>query len=209
MALSDAYATAAEYRARIVKIDNADDSTILEDLKAGSRLVDHHTGQPFGFNKDASPTTRVVYPTVAGRSLIVPPIASSAGIVIKVDTNLTGSFSGYTAIPDADYQLRPLDAALVSRPYTELYIPSWASSATYLWAKDVPVQITATFGWPSVPEAIKRATIELTAIVRLESPRGTNRIDDFGQVLSVSRRARDIVDELMQMYHPTGGVVVG
>lgn len=172
-------------------------------------MVDHHASQPFGFNKDASPTTRVVYPTASGRSLVVPPIAASAGIVLKVDSNLIGDFSGYTAIPDADYELLPRDAALMGLPYTEIYIPPWASSSTYLWANDVPVQVTATFGWPAVPEAIKRATVELTAIVRLESPRGTNRIDDFGQVLSVSRKARDIVDELMWMYHPTGGVVVG
>lgn len=208
MALSDAYVTAAQYRARVEKTDTGDDTVIDEDLKAASRLVDHHAGQPFGFNKDAAPTTRVVWPTVAGRSLVVPPIAAAAGVVLKVDTNLLGSFTSYTAIPSTDYQLLPRDAALVARPYTEIYIPAWATSATYLWAKDVPVQVTATFGWPSVPEAIKRATVELCGIVRLEVPRGTNRIDDFGQVLSVSRRARDIIDELVLMYHPTGGVVV-
>jgi hypothetical protein len=209
MPLDDAYATAAEYRARVIKADSSDDAAILADLKAAKALIDHRAGQPFGFNKDASATTRVIWPKAAGRSLIVPPIADPTGMAILVDTSLTGSFSGYTAIPDADFQLRPLDAALTSLPYTEIYIPSWASASTYLWAVDVPVQITAIFGWPAVPEAIKRACIELTAIVRLESPRGTNRLDDFGQVLSISARARDIIDDLIRVYHPTGGVVVG
>lgn len=207
MAITDAYATAAEYRSRVQKSDSGDDTAILADLKAASRFIESRTG--LFFNKDASVVTRVVEPDSAGPSLAVPPIASTEGIEILVDLYRTGSFAGLTPLTTDQYQLRPLNAAVGPEPgpYTEIFIPSWSSA--YLWSPTAPVQVTAIWGWPTVPDGIKRVCIELAAIIRLESPRATSRVDTFGNLLNTSARARDIIDDLMLAYSPTAGIGIG
>jgi hypothetical protein len=63
--------------------------------------------------------------------------------------------------------------------------------------------VIGKFGWPAVPAGIKRATIELARILRMETPRATNQyapVADVGSVVSVSRPAQDIVERLTEEY---------
>lgn len=207
MAITDAYATAAEYRDRIQKGTSAQDANILLDLKAVSRYIESITGR--FFNKDASALARVVNPVANGKLLdLGADIASLTGLSVVVDQNAVGSFSGLTALDAAAYQVYPLNAALgpEPKPYTQLYIPSW--STAYLWSTSAPIQVTAIWGWPAVPEAIKRACIDLTGILRLETPRASRTMNvSMNEVVSTSRIAQDIVGELVRTYSLTGGVV--
>lgn len=62
-------------------------------------------------------------------------------------------------------------------------------------------EVTAIFGWPAVPKGIERATIDLTAILRLESPRATSHItESIDTVVGTSFEAQKIVDELSRVY---------
>lgn len=199
MAITDAYATVDTYRAHAGKIDSASDEVIKDDLEAISRYIEGMLGGRY-FTKDAVATARIFNPAIAGASLYVDDIATLTGLSILVDTYRTGSFAGLTPLTSTQYQAYPLNAASgpEPRPYTQLYIPAW--STAYYWSPTAPVQVTAVWGWPAVPKLIEKSCIELTRILRLESPRATNRFTDMGEVLGTNRQARDIVTKLADQY---------
>lgn len=124
---------------------------------------------------------------------------ASAPTEIAVDQNRSDDFTSLV-LTSSDYELLPRNAALgpEAKPYTQVELTAWG--AVYAWPRDARVRITGVWGWPAVPEAIKRATVELTAILRTESPRATRTITDLGQVTGMSSRGASIVDDLMIHY---------
>src|SRR3990167_573614 len=190
MSLSDAYATAALYRAQITMTDTAQDAEILTDLKAVSRYIEGKLGR--FFNVDVSDATRLFIPRSASATLYIDDL-SAAPTSIKVDEDGDGSFADETAYVTTDYELQPLNAAIQPEawPYTRIVIPSWSTKGN--WPAGGRVQIVGKFGWPAVPEPIRAACIQLTAILRLESPRATNRIAEMDQVIGTSNEAQAIL----------------
>src|SRR5581483_9366143 len=109
MAVTDAYATAAMYRATDRgKIDTSRDSDVDADLLAVSRYIDAQLGR--FFTKDASAVARVFEGGKSGWRLRVDDIAVNSGVIVKVDMNYDGSFSGETAWSATDFTLYPLNA---------------------------------------------------------------------------------------------------
>ncbi len=200
MSLLTPYATPEDYTAAG---KGAVDARLKDDLVAISRYIDDQLHPGYGggfFAKDDSAQVRIYYPPRAGRTLSVDPIATTTSLAIKMDNNMDGSFTE-TAWAAADYQLLPLNAAAGPEvnPWDEIYIPLWSSQPVFV--PQIAVQVTAFWGWPSVPAAIKTACIELTAILRVQSPYATNTYSvDIGRVLGVSPIARSILAELMSVY---------
>lgn len=188
MALSDPYATVAEYQAVVGSQDAGSNAAIESDLKAVSRWLDRRLGR--FFNKDASAVARVyIVPRARTappmdwaesenpfrwgnvyRTLEVDDVADTNGLVIKIDDDANGNFDE-TALNTTDYELQPLNAPLgpEARPYERIGIPSWSTAGG--WRSGARVQVTAIFGWPAVPAAIKRATIDITSTMRTGSSR--------------------------------------
>jgi hypothetical protein len=192
--------------------NSADDTTIiLPAAKAVSRYMDLRLGR--FFTKDAAALAREYSTRDLGADgdrasglLYVDDIATTAGLSILVDTLQVGSFAGLTPLAATEYELRPRNAALGPDPwpYTEIALTSWGTSA---WSG--PVQITAVWGWPAVPEAIKQACIQLVGILLMKSPRATREVNlGLGTVLATSSAAQSIIGELMSVYSRNGGVVV-
>lgn len=133
------------------------------------------------------------------RVLRVDDIGSTSGLVIKIDDDNDGSVADETALTSSDYQLRPLNAASMVQPesYNQIHLPAWSSRGS--WPRGVLVSVTAVWGWPAVPEQIVSATIELTRLLRVEGPRATNRLDEGGVPLFLSRdaQARNIINQLV------------
>lgn len=228
MALTDPYASVQEYRDVVDKTDAASDGAILDDLTAVSRWLDLKLGR--FFTKDAAPVARVF--TIPGalrnrfmvpplgwaesenpymygtwsRSLTVDDIASTTGLSIICDTDRNGLFDD-GALAATDYELWPLNAALgpEPKPYTTIVIPSWSTVGGF--PVGVRVQVTAVWGWPAIPAAIARATCHLTGILRLESPRATSRVNELGEVLSTSKQARDLLEDLRAQYARKDAIV--
>ncbi len=114
-----------------------------------------------------------------------------------------GSFADDTALVSTDYELHPINAPRGPEvwPYTSIVLTDWGTKLSF--GKGQRVEVVGKFGWPAVPEAVKHATAELTAILRLESPRATNQIAPMAEVmgvLSTSRPAQDIVQRLIEQY---------
>ena len=188
MALTDAYATAAEYRGVIDKTDTKDDTEILSDLKAISRYLEGKLGR--FFNKDASAVARIYMAPSTTRTLWVTDM-SEAPVTVKFDYDGDGVYETATT----NYKLLPFNAPVEPepQPYTRIYFDSHLS-------KGQMVEITAKYGWPAVPEAIKKATIHLTAILRLETPRATRRIQELGETIEASTDAQSIIRQLTDNY---------
>jgi len=199
LAVTDAYATAATYRGLISKTDTGEDAEILTDLTAISRYMDRRLGR--FFTTDASAVAReyqAVQYSNQPKSLFIDDMVTLTSI--KVDTDDDGSFADESAWASTDYELQPRNAAdgPEAGPYTEIFIPPWSSKD--LWGQH-RVQVTATFGWPAVPSAIEQACVQLTGILRLETPRATRTVNVGAEtVLETSRQAQEIVTALMQMY---------
>lgn len=195
MAVTDAYADAETYRDLANKTDDSEDPEILEDLTAVSRWLEKKLGR--FFTKDAAAVARVYYPEAYGRSLIVNDLAA-APTSIKVDEDLDGLFTDETAFAATDYELRPLNAdkGPEPRPYTEIWLPEWTTQN--LWRPKYKVEVTAQFGWPSVPKPIEFGVCRITAILRLETPWATSRIpESIDQSVDAAPSARRILDQLL------------
>ena len=197
MAVDAAYATAAQYRAVIGKTDTGQDADILTDLKSISRYLEGKLGR--FFNVDAADVTRVYTTPVTSDHIWIDDL-SAAPTSIKIDTDGDGSFADEDALTASDYELIPLNAALgpEARPYTSIRLTEWGDYVQFV--KGQRVQIVGKFGWASVPDAIQRACIQLTAILRLESPRATRRISELDGTIEASADAANIVRQLTDSY---------
>lgn len=196
MAIGDAYATVAQYKAQTGKSGAGDDVPLARSLLAVTHLINKKLRRPAGFNKDAAAVARVFRPRHDDSVLDVPDLVSVAAI--GIDAGSTGLFD--TVLKVADYELLPFNAddGPESRPYDQIGLLSWRSRTR--WIAGQRVEVTAVWGWPAVPDAIVDACIELTAILRVESPRATNTVNELDQVLSTSRVAQNILSELMAPY---------
>jgi hypothetical protein len=193
MSLGTAYASAANYRAATGMVDTSKDAEILKDLEAISRHIDFRMGR--FFNKNATDATRIYVAEQSTNALWVDDL-SAAPTTVKVDTTRNGTFD--TTI--TDYELLPLNASIEPEPhpFTQIRLLPWSNKPYF--SKGERVEVVGKFGWPAVPEAVKRATIQLTAILRLESPRATTRIPEMGDVISTSPEAQHIIRQLLDQY---------
>ncbi len=198
------YASVEDYLQAAGNSDDSDSTTIARQLSACSRLFDSEAGQWFGL--DASPTARIYigkYPDYLDVDIEgCPGIGNVSGLTVHVDRNENGTYSEVWA--PTDYELWPRNATPEPTPYTRLVVPSW-STKTFPVGSEYGkargrVKVTARFGWPQVPEAVRADVIELCRIWRTESPRATGRIDELGQLVNDSPLARSLVSRFRSAY---------
>lgn len=157
--------------------DTADNQEMLDRLAAASRRVDRDTGRRHGFWADKTATARTFRPT-HGELLIVDDMAVAPTSVA------IGSGTSYTTISSAFYDFLPENALADGRALEVIrYING-------CWPTDgiTRVQVTARWGWPSIPDEIHEATLLLAARLfrRKDSPEGVRGFSDLG-VIRVGR----------------------
>ena len=200
MAIVNGYATLADVKAAARITDTIDDGLLETAIESSSRDIDAYTERVF-FNTGATAVTRVYIPENI-YLLETDDIISVTSI--KTDTTGEGGFDQtWTA---TDYQLEPLNgiAGGIATPFTRI-----RAIGSLLWpiyeprdinAGQASVEITARFGFASIPSAIKQATIlaSLRAYKRYESPTGVLGFSDIG-VVRVGRLDPD-VERLVSPY---------
>lgn len=169
MSLGDSYATAAEARARWQKADVGDDTTIDAQLKAVSHYIDSRCRRRDGFNQSASVEARLFDGN--GKSRVwLDDIATVTGLIVKVDLNADYDVadSGETLTINTHFWTYPDNAAVGSdpKPYEALELVPTNSVVTVWPLQRRAIEVTAKFGWPEVPEAIKELTVALTRYLR-------------------------------------------
>ena len=202
-AINQAYATVQEYKAVVGNSDSAADILIARHLLTCSRLFDREVGQWFG--KSDAPVSRIFKAKWTDRLDLdvdedgCPGIADMTGFAIKVDTDDDGSFADESAWSAGDFELLPRNAQLgpESRPYTRI---ETSRSSSKRFVPGNRVQVTAIWGWPAVPDAVRDEIIELCGIWRTENPRATGRMNELDAVVSASPMAMSLLKRVREAY---------
>lgn len=210
MALGDPYVTAAQLKTRLGISDSTDDTAITSACAAASRWVDNFCGREvFGFNVATAATARV-YERLSPRRVLVDDISSTTSLVVKVDQGGDGVYETTWTL-GTDFQLEPLNsvvAAGVSRPYTSIVT---LSTQTIPCVSGRPgIEVTALWGWPSVPSLVTEATYQLAeeTFKLKDAPFGVAGVNDFG-VLRIGNQTLNRVQGMLAAYVRGGGVLVG
>lgn len=173
------YILLGELKAMLRINDYVDDELLGSHIEAASRTIDdicHRT-----FSLDTTATARVFYPD-SPRVVRIDDVGSSSGFEVRIDNDLNGSFE--TLITDATTQ--PDNALVKGVPVTKL-----VAYETY-WPMDSrpTVQVTARWGYPTVPEPVRSACGILAGRLfkRADSLLG---VAGFGDLGAITLRAVD------------------
>ena len=140
------YATLAEAKGRLGVTDTADDTKIESMIEAMSRAIDEEMGRRFYTTAD----DEVRYFTAEWSDLLYAgDVVSVTSILVDEDGDRTYERTWAAT----DYDLEPFNAALESKPYTEI-----RTSPLGLYAFPVGtrrgVKVTGKFGWSTTPAQI-------------------------------------------------------
>jgi hypothetical protein len=175
MAITNGYATLSDVKAAL-RITDAIDDTLLETaIESASRMIDGYTARTFS---NAGTATRN-FAATDDLNLIIDDAISISEVA---STDEIGD--SYTVWKVTDYQLEPLNSRSDG-----LYMPYTGIRAVndYAWPvvdQQALCRITGVWGWPSVPTAIKQATIIQSSRLykRLDSPLGVAGFGDMGAI---------------------------
>jgi hypothetical protein len=175
MAITNGYATLSEVKNSLRITDSIDDTMLEVAIESASRMIDGYTARTF---YNAGTAVRNFAATDAINLIIDDAISVSE----VASTDEIGDT--YTVWNANDFQLEPLNSRSDG-----LYMPYSGIRAvnTYTWPvvdQQALCRITGVWGWPSVPIAIKQATIIQSSRLykRLDSPLGVAGFGDMGAI---------------------------
>lgn len=176
--------------------DTTDDARLESACDAATQQVQAECGRQF--IQDSSATARVF---VASSALFVEvdDFQTTVGLIVKTDDDNNGTFE--TTWASTDYQLEPLNGRLEGQqwPYTQLraiearYWPRWRGQAL--------VQITARWGWSTIPAPVKQAAeIQALSIFKAaDAPLGVAGFGDIG-VVRLRQAMHPVASSLLTQY---------
>ena len=198
------YITTEELAAHLRIDDQDDDPRLSAVISAVSRAIDKHCGQ--FFYSTSGTGARVYTPTSPGW-VTTHPIATTSGLSVATGTD--GTF-GTTWTISTDFVLKP-DDGIDSSGQTVAYNRLVAVSSKGFPVRTRPtVQVTANWGWPDVPDAVKEACLIKAARVfrRRDTPEGIAGGVEFGAIRVSSREDPDAAMLLAPYCNPAGAPVV-
>jgi hypothetical protein len=203
--LVNAYIAVAELREEIGDTGSILDTDVIERaINAASRAVDNYCsgGVPGSrrFWRDAVATTRVFRADSPTRAWVMD-ISTTTSLVVKTDEDGDGTYE--RTWTSSDYQLEPLNQDVVAAgdtvtPYAWWEIVAVDTLLFPVWVNQrAGLQVTARFGWSSVPDEVKRATLlkAVSLFKRKDAPFGVAGFGEFGAV-RITRNDPDVVDLL-------------
>ena len=201
MAITNGYATLAAIKAYLSISDTTDDTLLETLIESASRSIDKIANRRF--YADTTATVRL-YRAYSDVFVYTDDISSTTGLIVKVDEAGNGTYSK-TLTLNTDYIMDPLTADALGRPFTQLTMvsnnESWPIFPGLTQNGLRPgVQVTAKFGWPSVPSDVNVACLILTADLykRKDAPGGVLGLGDLG-VIRMSPVGRD-VSQMVRSY---------
>ena len=169
---------------------SGDDTFLNLSVDSPEELIDDLGGRSFTQDSGVSAKTFRAQPYYA----VTDDISTLTGLLVKTDTSGDGTFD--TTWASTDYQLEPLNNVAASRPVWNLRA---VGSYTFPVYGDglVSLEVTARWGWPAVPSAIKQVALMLASryYSRKASPLGVIGVGDFGPV-RISRYDQDVTQML-------------
>lgn len=196
MAITNGYATLAQVKSALRITDNVDDTLLEQAIESASRRIDGYCGR--WFYKTAS-TAILVYP-FDYYNVPVQDIANTT-VTVAVSTQGNGVYD-QTWTQGVDYQLEPLNASLNSKPYNNIMAIGGKTFPIQLQPNVPYVQVTAQWGWQSVPIDVTQACVLLSIrqFARLNAALGIVGFNDMAvQVKAVDPDVRDLLNQYRLM----------
>lgn len=207
MAWAPDYASTGELAALVRIGDTLDDAHLALAIAAASRAIDHTTNRQFGqlaAVEDRYYTAR--WDRQACRWVVsIDDLMVSAGLVVKVDGLDDGTYPDVIAA--GSVRLGPVNAAAKGRPWTELVI--WSDASVQPTGLEAGVQVTARWGWSSVPTAIKQACLMQASrlLARRDAPFGIAGSPEVGSEMRLLARLDPDVSVAVAPYRRWWGAV--
>lgn len=154
MTLTNCYATLAETKADQAISDTINDTILDYAINAASRQIDGYTGRRFW--QDGSVVARTYYADDASM-VVTDDISTTTGLIVKTDSADDGTFATTLTITTA-FVLGPLNVAAMV-PVHPFETIQAVSGYTFMTGERPGVQVTAKFGWPAVPDDVRKACI--------------------------------------------------
>jgi hypothetical protein len=188
------YCSVEELKSRLGVTGTGDDLELTFAVQAASRSVDEICGRYFWRGTD----TRTYVPQSIWEQSLDDLVSVTT---LKIDRDGDGTFEETWTL-NTDYALTPYNTGSTGelRPYTGMRITGTKFLPfTWMWSHLDRIQVTGVFGWPSVPLAVKQASLIAAAdLFKLkDAPFGVAGISDFG-VMRV--KANPIVPALLARY---------
>ncbi len=185
MAITNGYCSLQDVKNSLRITDSVDDTLLELSIETASRQIDDHC-------------ERVFYKTTGQVRKFAPRDSYTCEIddlvtltSLKTSTDGDGVFD--TTWTSLYYQQEPLNGIAGGIPFPTTLIRAVDDYLFPVYGGEATVEVTGTFGWDTVPTAIKFATILLSSRLfkRMDSPLGVAGIGDIG-VIRVSRIDPDI-----------------
>jgi hypothetical protein len=200
MTINQGYATRNQVKAalRIGTADTIDDDLIDNCVGAASRLIDGYCNRRFWQTGTAEAR---VYQAEDSFYCSIDDIAGTA-LTLKTSTQADGTFDLQWS--RSDYQLEPLNGNLDGLTWSYDKIRAVGDylfpTVNANYGEQALVQVTAIFGWPSVPEPVTQATIIQASRIfkRYDSPLGVAGFGDLGAI----RVSRFLDPDMAQLVEP-------
>lgn len=193
MTIVNGYATLEDLKAllRIPASDTVDDAQLSRAIEAASRRIDGVCDRIFY----QEPTTSArVYDATNLSSVSIDDVSTIAGFSVRVDD---GFDYNTIIVNNVDFRIEPLNNLAKGLPFYRLV----SLSGVFPRSTVRPgVQVTARWGWPSVPNPIRDATLLMAGRLfkRGDSLLGVAGFSDMG-VITV-RGVDPDVDHLIQPF---------
>lgn len=198
------YATLAEFKSSIGITDTTDDTPLQSCLDAADQLINNYVDTKVGFGQTASQTR--YYTADRFDFVLTDPIVS----VSQLATDINGDGTYSQVWTSNDYILAPRNAALDSRPYTEIDTSPFSNADYNFPVGYLEVKVTGVFGWPSVPAAVKQAALIQAGAIwsSRTAPFGVIGSQDLGGVLRMSAALHPEARILLEPYRLRGGLAI-
>ena len=161
--MADQYVDKDDVKNRIGLSGSGQDDNIDNAINGASRQIDAICGRYF--YQDA--TARVQYYSATNDYfLITDDISTTTGLIVELDTTDDGTYDK-TLTLETDFTLKPYnpkinriqDGTTFYWPHNEIEILATRSSERFDRLIQKNVKVTAKFGWSSIPDAVKEATL--------------------------------------------------
>lgn len=198
------YASLTELKASLGITDNTDNDALQSCLDAADQLINNYVDTKVGFGVTSSQTR--YYTATRWDFVLTDPIVTVTTLATDIDG--TGSYSQtWTA---NDYVLAPRNASLNSRPYTEIDVSPFSGGTLNFPTSYLGVKVVGTFGWPSVPAAVKQAALIQSGAIWASrtAPFGAIGGETLGGVIRMSAALHPEARALLDAYRLRGGIAI-
>lgn len=172
---------------------NEEDASLTYAVNAANDAVTAWCGRVFDATTTASASARTYHPR-SYTLCVTDDFWTTTGLIVKTDAGDDGVYET-TLTLNTDFIVEPVNGIEdgITVPYRRIRATSWLFSPTHVIP---PVQVTAAWGWATIPDEVTQATLIKAARIfkRRTSPEGVlGGWADFGAVRITNREDPDVV----------------